>query len=92
MTKPMTAESLRERLDAIRSIVIDELELDPNEVTDDGHFVDDYDADSLGLIQILTRIQKELGVAVPDKDQQKLVSLNAINATVIRVGGWESDG
>lgn len=64
----------------VLEIIAEELELDPSEFTRTGHFVDDYDADSLALIAIVARIEKEVGVLIPKTELANLVSLEAVFA------------
>ncbi|GAA1255767.1 hypothetical protein GCM10009609_18720 [Pseudonocardia aurantiaca] len=59
-------------------IIAQELELEASEFTLTGHFVDDYDADSLALIAVVARIEKELGVAIPKTELVKMINLEAV--------------
>ncbi|MFI8961982.1 acyl carrier protein [Streptomyces sp. NPDC053493] len=69
----------------IRIIVAEELELEdePAELDASAQFVEDFDADSLALIQILARIEKELGIAVPVDQSENLTDLSALSGHVI---------
>ncbi|MFJ4855114.1 phosphopantetheine-binding protein [Streptomyces sp. NPDC088730] len=59
-------------------IVNEELELDDDELTEDGHFIEDYDSDSLTLITVVSRIEKELGFVLPKGDLESLTTLRAL--------------
>jgi acyl carrier protein len=59
----------------ISEIIAQELELEPSELSETGDFVDDYDADSLSLITILARIEKEAGVVVPQDELENMRNL-----------------
>lgn len=59
----------------IRSLIAEELEVEPDELSETGHFLDEYDADSLTLITMAARIESELGIAVPDTEWGKMVNL-----------------
>lgn len=59
-------------------IIAQELELEPSEFTLTGHFVDDYDADSLALIAVVARIEKEVGIVIPKTELTKMVNLEAV--------------
>ena len=61
--------------DKVLRIISQELEMEPDEFTLDGHFIDDYDADSLTLIAVVARLEKELGVAVPKTELVNMVDL-----------------
>jgi acyl carrier protein len=66
----------------IRDIISNELELAPGELTETGSFIDEYDADSLSLITIITRFEKELGIVLPKDEVAQLVDLNSVYALV----------
>jgi acyl carrier protein len=70
----------------ISEIISEELELDPGELGSTGHFIDDYDGDSLSLITVLARIDRELGIRIPPAMQEELVNLDAV-MRVIRTNG-----
>ncbi|MER7054563.1 MULTISPECIES: acyl carrier protein [unclassified Streptomyces] len=81
----MTVQSVE--LDAgLRSKVIDivneELELEEGELTEDGHFIEDYDSDSLTLITVVSRIEKELGFVLPKEELEALTNLRLLLAAV----------
>ncbi|MFJ7267085.1 acyl carrier protein [Streptomyces sp. NPDC099050] len=73
-----TAASVSDYYAAVGSIVNEELELEDGELTDGGHFIDDYDSDSLSLITVVARIEKELGVVMPKTDLTELVNLRLL--------------
>ena len=50
-----------ERIEEVREIISEVLELEPGELTDDGSFVEDYGADSLRAIEILAQLEKKYG-------------------------------
>jgi acyl carrier protein len=62
----------------ISEIIAQELELEPSELTETGDFVDEYDADSLSLITILARIEKEAGVVVPQNELENMRNLAGV--------------
>jgi acyl carrier protein len=64
----------------ISEIIMQELEVEPSDLTETGDFVDDYDADSLSLITILARIEKEVGVVVPQDELQNMRNLAGVFA------------
>jgi acyl carrier protein len=69
----------------IRLLVVDELELDlaPEELDEDAHFIDVYDADSLSLIQILARMDRELKLTIPQDQMANMSNLAAIRAFAV---------
>lgn len=71
--KELSAE-LRTR---IREIVADVLEVSADEVGEQHSFVEDFDADSLLIIEMFSRFEKQLGIEIP---QEELVDLDNLGA------------
>ncbi|NYV77988.1 acyl carrier protein [Streptomyces sp. UH6] len=81
----MTVQSLELDSDLrlkVVDIVNEELELEDGELTDDGHFIEDYDSDSLTLITVVSRIEKELGYVLPKEELESLTTLRVLLAAV----------
>lgn len=53
-------------LEQLRAIVAQALEVSPDEVGDDDHFTEDLEMDSLMLLEISSRLEKEFGVLLED--------------------------
>jgi acyl carrier protein len=65
-------------------MVAEVLELEPEELTDTGDFMDDYEADSLRAIEILARIDKRYKVEIPQSELPSLRNLKAVHDALIR--------
>ena len=76
------------RMEELREIVAEVLELEPEEITDTADFVDEYDADSLRAIEILARIEKRYRVEIPQSELPKMQNLRAVFEEVARYAGW----
>lgn len=72
------------RKEELREIVAEVLEVDPEELTDTGNFVDVYEADSLRAIEILARIEKKYRVEIPQAELANMPNLNAVSAVLSR--------
>lgn len=82
------SETATERFEELREIVAEVLELEPEELSDTGHFVDEYDADSLRAIEILARIEKRYKVEIPQSDLPRMSNLQAVYDVVAERAGW----
>lgn len=78
-----------QRMEELRGIVAEVLELEPEEVTDTGDFVADYDADSLRAIEILARLDKKYHVEIPQSELPQLNNLKAVYDAVARYANWQ---
>ncbi|RZQ61096.1 acyl carrier protein [Amycolatopsis suaedae] len=72
------------QLEELRELVAEVLEVEPEELTDTGDFIDDYEADSLRAIEILARIDKRYKVEIPQAELPELRNLRAVNDALIR--------
>lgn len=68
----------------LREIVSDVLEMEPEELSDSGDFIDDYEADSLRAIEILARIDKRYKVEIPQTELPQLRNLKAVHEALVR--------
>ena len=56
----------------VREIIINELGLEPEKVTDDASFVEDLGADSLDTVELVMAFEEEFGLEIPDEDAEKI--------------------
>jgi acyl carrier protein len=90
MSVSATTTIRTERLEQLRQIVTEVLELEPGELTDSSNFVDEHEADSLLAIEILARIERDLGIGIPQEQVAEMTDLSAVYVVVARNAGWES--
>ena len=59
----------------VRDIIVDQLSVDPDEVTMEAKFRDDLDADSLDLVELIMAFEEEFGGDISDEEAQKILSV-----------------
>lgn len=62
----------------VKKIIVDELGVDPNEVTKEASFIDDLGADSLATVELVMAFEKEFGVSIPDEDAEKMKTVGNV--------------
>ena len=62
----------------LQEIIADELDVDKDEVKPEANLIDDLGADSLSIVELQMTIEDESGVKIPEKDVQKLVTVQDI--------------
>lgn len=67
-----------ERSDEIKKLVCRVLEVEPGEVGDTDRFVDDLDADSMKLIELLAHLEIEFDVEIDEDELLRLVNLRGV--------------
>ncbi|WP_326568624.1 phosphopantetheine-binding protein [Amycolatopsis rhabdoformis] len=86
MTDAVISEKLRED---VKQIISEVLEVEPAELSEDGSFENDYDADSLLVIEMFARFERSLGVKIPQDEMIELDTLPAAYALVARHSAGE---
>ncbi len=56
----------------VKSIIVDNLAADEEEVTPDASFVDDLGADSLDRVELIMAFEEGFGIEIPDEDAEKI--------------------
>jgi acyl carrier protein len=69
-----------EILEKVKSVVVDQLNVEEEEVVDDASFIDDLGADSLGIVELVMALEEEFGISIPDEDAENIKTVgNAIS-------------
>ena len=58
--------------DRLKKIVIEQLGVDEGEVNPEASFVDDLNADSLDLVELIMSLEEEFGTEISDEDAEKI--------------------
>jgi len=59
----------------VKSIIVDKLGVDENEVTTEASFTNDLGADSLDTVELIMEFEKEFNIAIPDDQAEKIGSV-----------------
>ncbi|MDO5088472.1 MAG: acyl carrier protein [Leptotrichiaceae bacterium] len=65
-------------LDKIKSIVVEQLGVDEDQVTEDASFIDDLGADSLDTVELIMAFEEEFDIEIPDEDAQKIKTVKDV--------------
>lgn len=58
--------------DRLKKIVVEQLGVDEGEVKPEASFVDDLNADSLDLVELIMSLEEEFGMEISDEDAEKI--------------------
>ena len=56
----------------VKAIIINELGVDPEKVTNDASFVDDLGADSLDTVELVMAFEEVFTIDIPDEDAEQM--------------------
>jgi acyl carrier protein len=61
--------------DRVKKVVVDQLDVNPEEVTQEASFVDDLGADSLDVVELVMGLEEEFDLEIPDEDAEKITTV-----------------
>ena len=61
--------------DKVKEIIIEQLGVDPEEVTNDASFINDLGADSMDTVELVMALEEEFDIEIPDEEAEKLQSV-----------------
>ncbi len=61
--------------DKVKSIIVEQLGVDEEEVTPDASFVDDIGADSLDTVELVMAFEEEFGCEIPDDAAETILTV-----------------
>jgi acyl carrier protein len=56
----------------VKQIIVEQLGVDENQVTNDASFVDDLGADSLDIVELVMAFEEAFDLEIPDEDAEKI--------------------
>lgn len=56
----------------VKSIIVEQLGVDANEVTPEASFVDDLGADSLDMVELVMAFEEAFNIEIPDEAAEKI--------------------
>ena len=62
----------------VKSVIVEQLGVDEDQVTLDASFADDLGADSLDTVELIMAFEEELGVEIPDDQAEKIKTVKDV--------------
>jgi len=64
--------SENETFEQLKGLIVELLEVDESEVVPEASFADDFNADSLDFIELITAVEDTFKIEIPDEDAENL--------------------
>ena len=58
--------------DRLKKIIVEQLGVEEDDVTPEAAFVEDLNADSLDLVELIMSLEEEFGMEISDEDAEKV--------------------
>ena len=59
----------------VKEIIVEQLGVDPEQVTQEASFVEDLGADSLDTVELVMALEEEFDLEIPDEDAEKIITV-----------------
>ena len=67
--------SSEEVFDKVKEIIVEQLGVAEDSVTEEASFIDDLGADSLDIVELIMALEEEFDIEIPDSDAEKVVTV-----------------
>jgi acyl carrier protein len=61
-----------EIFDKVKEVIVDQLNVEEDDVTEDAAFVDDLGADSLDIVELVMALEEQFAISIPDEQAEKI--------------------
>ena len=68
----MAEKSIEQR---VKEIIVEQLGVNPEQVTPTASFIEDLGADSLDIVELVMAFEEAFGIEVPDEDAEKMTTV-----------------
>ena len=64
--------------ETVKQITAEQLDIDENEITLETSFIDDLDADSLDIVELMMALEEEFDLEISEEDAEKIATVNDV--------------
>lgn len=59
----------------VKEVVVEQLNVNPDEVKEESKFVEDLGADSLDVVELVMALEEKFDIEIPDTDAEKIATV-----------------
>ena len=64
--------------DKVKEVIVEQLGVAEDSVTEEASFIDDLGADSLDIVELIMALEEEFDIEIPDSDAEKVVTVGDV--------------
>lgn len=59
----------------VKEVVVEQLNVSPDEIKEDSKFAEDLGADSLDVVELVMALEEKFDIEIPDSDAEKIITV-----------------
>jgi acyl carrier protein len=68
-----------EIIEKVKAVIVEQLNVEEQDVTEDASFIDDLGADSLDIVELVMALEDKFGISIPDEEAENIKTVgNAV--------------
>jgi acyl carrier protein len=80
--------AVSERVEQIRTIVCEHLEIENGQLSDTSHFIEEHEADSLALMDVLAALEKKFSITIDQTQFARMTNVRNVYEVVAESANW----
>ena len=69
---------MSDKLDQVKNIIAEQLGVSEDEISEDSNLVEDLDADSLDIVELMMALEEEFDLEISEEDAEKITTVNDV--------------
>lgn len=66
--------------ESVKNILVEQLGVDAADINMESNFIDDLNADSLDIVELIMAMEQEFGISIPDEEAERIKTVgDAVN-------------
>lgn len=70
--------SREEILEEVRDVIVEQLGIEREKITEDATFIEDLAADSLDVVELIMSLEEKFEIEIPDSDAEKIATVKDV--------------
>jgi acyl carrier protein len=72
-----------EIFDKVKAVIVDQLNVEEADVTEEASFIDDLGADSLDIVELVMALEEQFGISIPDEEAENIKTVGDAVAYIV---------
>lgn len=62
----------------VKKLIVSQMSVEPEKIVPTATFVDDFNADSLDVVELIMKVEEEFDIEIPDEQAEKLLTVEDV--------------